>query len=211
MESLAQTHGTAPAAPTQRRKVAGWSLIASAIALVIVGEKPYFPTSFAPVLLIAALVLYLGMVPVARWLASATTARAEMSATTARVAQYIGIGGIVIAIATAILALPRWLPGLQAQILDTSSLGLIGLWLLLANVLAFRARLLNRVLAVLGALAGIGLLLGAAIMWGELAAGDMGGITSTLETIRMLGGYLGQAFYLIWALWLGIWLLVRRK
>ena len=202
MESLAQTHVAAPAAPTQRRKVAGWSLIASAIALVIVGEKPYFPTSFAPVLLIAALVLYLGMVPVARWLASATTAR---------VAQYIGIGGIVIAIATAILALPRWLPGLQAQILDTSSLGLIGLWLLLANVLAFRARLLNRVLAVLGALAGIGLLLGAAIMWGELAAGDMGGITSTLETIRMLGGYLGQAFYLIWALWLGIWLLVRRK
>ena len=211
MESLAQTQVAAQVARSQRRKLVGWSLIASAVALVIVGEKPYFPASLAPLLLIAALVLFLGMVPAAQWLASGTAARAESSATMARVAEYIGVGGVVIAIATAILALPHWLPGLQAQILDTSSFGVIGLWLLLANALAFRVRLLNRVLAVLGALAGVGLLLSAAIMWVVLAAGDMGGLTPTLETIRMLGGYLGQAFYLIWALWLGIWLLVRRK
>ena len=211
MESLTQSAQFVPGALRQRSRLVGWSLIASVVALVIVGEKPYFPASLAPLLLLAALVLFLGMVPVARWLASGTTARAERSATVARAAEYIGIGGVTIAIATAVLALPRWLPGLQAQILDTSSLGVIGIWLLIANTLAFRVRLLNRVLAILGALAGVGLLLSAVVMWVVLAAGDMGSLTPTLETIRMLGGYLGQAFYLIWALWLGIWLLVRRK
>jgi hypothetical protein len=34
---------------------------------------------------------------------------------------------------------------------------------------------------------------------------------SPLENIRMFGGYLGEAFYIIWALWLGIWLLVRKR
>jgi hypothetical protein len=212
MDSLAQTAGAKTATPLiERRRFVGWSTIVSGIALVIVGEKPYFPSSFGLFLLLASLALYLGMIPVALWLARSTAIRMEGSATSARVASFIGITGAVIASGTAMLALPHWLPVVTAQILDTSSLGIIGLWLLAANVLAFRARLINRVLAVLGVFAGVGLLLGAATMWGELIVGNVGSAVSTLETIRFLGGALGALFYLIWALWLGIWLLVRRK
>jgi hypothetical protein len=78
-------------------------------------------------------------------------------------------------------------------------------------VLALRAKLFNRVLAVLGVLAGLGWLLAAVVMWAELALGDLGSLTSTLENLRTLGGYLAELFYLIWALWLGIWLLVRKR
>ncbi|HEX9413093.1 MAG TPA: hypothetical protein VF916_06275, partial [Ktedonobacterales bacterium] len=73
------------------------------------------------------------------------------------------------------------------------------------------ARLFNRVLAVLGVLAGLSWLLAAVVMWAELTAGDLGSLTSTLEGVRTFGGYLAEALYLIWALWLGIWLLVRKR
>lgn len=211
MNSLAQTARSSVGALPQRSRFVGWSTIASGIALIIVGEKPYFPTSFMSFILIASLALYLGMIPVAMWLATNTVARAETGATAARAVELVGFAGVLVAIATAILALPRWLPALQAQILETSSLGVIGLWLLIANILAFRARLMNRILAVLGAVAGLGLFLSATIMWVELLTGNLGSLVSTLENLRMYGGYLGEALYLIWALWLGIWLLVRKK
>lgn len=211
MESLAQTTFAAPDTRAQRRRFVGWTTIASGVALIIVGEKPFFPASLSPFILIASVVLFLGMLPVASWLANGIRARAERSAVAARIAEWTGFVGVFGALATAILALPHWLPAVSAQVLETSSFGVIGAWLLLANMLAFRARLINRVLAILGAIAGLGFILGAAIMWVALIAGDLGSAVSTLEGIRMLGGYLGQGLYIIWALWLGIWLLVRRK
>ena len=33
---------------------------------------------------------------------------------------------------------------------------------------------------------------------------------SALETLRTLASYVASAFYLIWAVWLGIWLLLRK-
>lgn len=211
MDSLAQSAYPAATVRPARRRGVGWSAIASGVALLIVGEKPYFPDSFGLFILIASLALFLSMIPVAIWLASGVTERAEGSAGLARAAQIVGVAGILVAVVTAILALPQWLPAVPAQILETSSLGAIGLWLLVANGQAFGVRLINRVLAVFGAIAGLGLLLAAVVMWVELAFGNLGSLTSTLENLRMLGGYLGEAFYIIWALWLGIWLLVRRK
>lgn len=211
MDSLAQVAYPTATTRLARRRVVGWSAITSGVALFIVGEKPYFPASLSLFLLIASLALFLGMLPVAMWLAKGVADRAGGSAGLARIAQMIGFAGVLVAIATVILALPRWLPAVPAQILETSSLGIIGLWLLLANGQAFGVRLINRVLAVFGAIAGLSLLLAAVIMWVELAFGDLGSLTPTLENIRMLGGYIGEALYLIWALWLGIWLLVRRK
>ena len=71
--------------------------------------------------------------------------------------------GAGVAAATAIFAAPRWLPVVSAQVLDTSALGVIGLWLILANGLAFRTRLFNRILAALGFLTGLGWLLAAVV------------------------------------------------
>lgn len=211
MNSLAHTTPSATLAPPQRRRFVGWSAVASGLALLVVGEKPYFPAELSPLLLVATLALFLGMVPAVMWLAKSTAARVEGSATAARTAAFVGIAGMLIAVVAAILALPRWLPAVPAQILDTSSLGVIGLWLLAANALALRARLTNRVLAVLGALAGVGFFLSAATMWVELIAGNLGSAVTTLESVRLYGSYLGQALYLVWALWLGIWLLVRKR
>src|SRR5260370_34637028 len=221
MNTLARTTPSATTSVAQRSRFVGWSAIASGVALIIVGEKPYFPTSLSLLLLIATLVLYLGMIPIVRRTAAGLAARdishgasgAEGASGrgTAGVAALIGITGVLIAVATALFALPHWLPAVSAQILDTSSLGVIGVWLLAANVLALGARLFNPVLAALGVLAGLGWLLAAVIMWVELTAGDLGGLTSTLEGVRTIGGYLGEALYLIWALWLGIWLLVRKR
>src|SRR5258708_35951116 len=180
MNSLARTTPSATLAVAQRGRFAGWSAIASGVALVIVGEKPYFPASFSVLLLLAALVLYLGMIPVLRWIAAGlaardlgpgpTGARGANVPGAARVAEIIGITGVVIAVATAVFALPRWLPAVSAQILDTSSLGVIGLWLLAANVQVLGARLFNRVLAVLGVPAGLSWLLAALVTWPELPA-----------------------------------------
>ena len=221
MNSLAHTTPSATLAVVQHSRFVGWSAIASGVALVVVGEKPYFPASLTLLMLLAALVFYLGMLPIAMWIAAELAARdtghgaPEAEGTTEpgafRVAEIVGISGVVVAVATALFALPHWLPVVSAQILDTSALGVIGIWLLASNVLALGARLYNPVLAVLGILAGLGWLLAAVVMWVELAAGDLGGLTSTLEGGRMIGGYFAEALYLIWALWLGIWLLVRKR
>ncbi len=221
MNTLARTTPSAMPSVAQRSRFVGWSAIASGVALVIVGEKPYFPSSLSLLLLLATLVLYLGMIPIARLSAAGVAARdishgasgveGANGPGTARIVEIIGIAGVVVAVATAVFALPHWLPAVSAQILDTSSLGVIGIWLLASNVLALGARLFNRVLAVLGVLAGLGWLLAAVVMWVELTAGDLGSLTPTLEGVRTIGGYLAEALYLIWALWLGIWLLVRKR
>jgi len=205
MSSLAQP-SSATIASSKRNRLVGWSAITSGLAFVIVGLKPYFPSSLSLVLLIATLAFYLGMVPVARWIASGLVARdSGERARIIRAVEIVGVAGAVIAAATAILALPHWLPAVPAQILNTTALGVIGLWLAVTNALAFRARLYNRVLAVIGVVAGMIWLLIALIMWTELLTG-----VATLETFRALGGYIAAAFYLIWALWLGIWLLVHK-
>ena len=212
MNSLVHTTSSTTLSPPRRSRGVGWSSVATGVALIIVGEKPYFPASFSLLILLTTLVLYLGMIPVARWIANGAAARdLGDGARVARAAEVIGITGVLVAAATAALALPRWLPAVPAQVLDTSSLGVIGLWLLVANALALRLRLFNRALAVLGALSGLSWLLAAVIMWAELAAGNLGTLIPTLEAIRMIGGYLAELFYLLWVLWLGIWLLVRKR
>jgi hypothetical protein len=182
------------------------------VAHIIVGEKPYFPPSLSLFLLVSTLAFYLGMIPIARWMARGLAAAdSGDQSPIVRATEIAGVAGAVVAAATAILALPHWLPAVPAQILDTSSLGVIGLWLIVSTALAFRTRLYNRVLAVVGALAGVSWLLAAVIMWVELMAGDLGSLVPTLETLRTLAGYVGSAFYLIWAVWLGIWLLIRKR
>jgi hypothetical protein len=211
MTSLAQTPSATISQPRRNRLVV-CSAIASGLALIIVGEKPYFPPSWSLVLLLATLALYLGMIPIARWIATGLTARAggdEVRGT--RAAEIIGVTGAGVAAVTALLALPHWLPTVPAQTLDTSSLGVIGLWLLVANGLALRVHLFNRALALLGLLAGLGWLLAAFIMWADLIIGNAGSLVSALESVRTYGGYVGSALYLIWALWLGIWLLTRKR
>jgi len=143
MSSLAQP-SSATIASSNRNRLVGWSAIASGLAFVIVGQKPYFPSSLSLVLLIATLAFYLGMVPVARWIASGLVARdSGERARIIRAVEIACVAGAVIAATTAILALPHWLPAVPAQILNTSALGVIGLWLGAADVLAFRARLYN--------------------------------------------------------------------
>jgi len=211
MNSVAQTSTTSIAQP-RRNRLAGWSAIASGLALLIAGEKPYFPSSLSLVLLVSALAFYLGMIPVARWIARGLAERENGDRVRViRAAEIAGVAGAAIAALTAILALPHWLSAVPAQILDTSALGVIGLWLVVASVLAFRIRLYNRGLAIIGALAGVSWLLAAVIMWIELIAGTLGSLVSAIETVRLLGGYLGSAFYLIWAVWLGIWFLIRKR
>jgi hypothetical protein len=211
MNSLAQPSSATLAKP-QRNWIVGWSALASGVALLIVAQKPYFPPSLSLFLLVSTLAFYLGMIPIARWMARglAERDRGEPSRII-RATEIAGVAGAAVAAATAILALAHWLPAVPAQILDTSSLGAIGLWLIVANALALRARLTNRVLAVVGALAGVSWLLATVIMWVELIGGDLGGIVPTLETFRTLAGYVASAFYLIWAVWLGIWLLLRKR
>jgi hypothetical protein len=182
------------------------------VGLIIAGEAPYLPSSLALLILIANLALFLGMIPVAVWLYNGFVARAaDTGAGSARTAEIAGIVGALVAASTAILALPHWLPAVPAAIISATATGVIGIWLLVVNAQAFSTRLINRVLAALGVLAGVGWLLGAVVMWIELSIGSLGSLTSTLEGMRTLGGYLGEAFYLIWALWLGIWLLVRKR
>jgi hypothetical protein len=182
------------------------------VALIVAAEAPYVSTSLAPAILAASLVLFLGMIPIAVWLHSSIIARSSGTGVAlSRVAELVGLCGMSVAAAVAILTLPRWMPAVQAQILTTSALGLIGIWLLTANALALSVRLLLRVLGVLGAFAGLTLLLSAVVMWIELGVGNLGGLVSIFESLRTLGGYLGEAFYIIWALWLGIWLLVRKR
>jgi len=211
MNSLAQPSSATLAQPRRDRFV-GWSAIASGVALLIVGEKPYFPPSLSLFLLVSTLAFYLGMIPIARWLARGLAQRdSGEQSRIIRATEIAGVAGATVAAATALVALPHWLPAVPAQILDTSALGVIGLWLIVANALALYLRLYNRVLAVLGALAGVGWLLAAVIMWFELIAGNLGSLVPTLETFRTLAGFVASAFYLIWAVWLGIWLLLRKR
>jgi len=211
MNSLAQPSSATLAKP-QRNWIVGWSALASGVALLIVAQKPYFPPSLSLFLLVSTLAFYLGMIPIARWMARglAERDRGEPSRII-RATEIAGVAGAAVAAATAILALPHWLAAVPAQVLDTSALGVIGLWLIVTNALALHVRLYNRVLAVVGALAGVGWLLAALIMWVELLAGNLGDLVSALETFRVLGGYIASAFYLIWAMWLGIWLLLRKR
>jgi hypothetical protein len=211
MNSVAQTSSASIAQPRWNR-LAGWSAIVSGLALLIAGEKSYLPPSLSLVLLASALAFYLGMIPIARWIARGLAERENGDRVRViRAAEIAGVAGAAMAALTAILALPHWLPAVPAQILDTSALGAIGLWLVVSSVLAFRAWLYNRPLAIIGALAGVSWLLAAVIMWIELIAGNLGSLVSAIETVRLLGGYLGAAFYLIWAVWLGVWLLIRKR
>jgi hypothetical protein len=190
----------------------GWLTIASGLALIIAGEAPYVPSSLDWLVLITTLMVFLGMIPVANWLANGQRGHdGGTGSGVARAVSIVGIAGVVAVSAAAVGATLGLLSAVPATILDTSARGVVGLWLLVANGLALRARRFNRVLALLGALAGVGWLVGALSMWVELTAGNPGGLLATLETTRQTGGALAEAGYLIWALWLGIRLLLRRK
>lgn len=210
MNGLVQRPSIALFQPGLARPI-GWSAVASGLALIIVGEKPYFPPSWSLILLLCALALYLGMLPIVWWMAQSLAARAGRErGRVDHIAEIAGLVGASGAAVVALLALLRWLSPATAQILDTSALGLIGLWLCAANTLAFRIRLINRVLAVFGVVAGMSWLCAAFIMWAELITGAQGSLVPTLENLRILAGYVGSALYLIWAVWLGIWLQIRK-
>src|SRR5690348_1332721 len=136
MDSLAQTARPATAAHSQRRRGVGWSAIASGVALAIAGEAAYFPSSLGLALLGATLVAFLGMIPIAMWMHRGVVERdADSGAALSRVAEIVGVVGMAVSAAIAILVLPHWLPAVPAQLLTTSALGVIGLWLLTANAL----------------------------------------------------------------------------
>src|SRR5262249_50690346 len=100
MNSLAQT-SSAPLAQPQRNRFVGWSAIVSGVALLIVGEKPYFPPSLSLVLLVSTLAFYLGMIPIARWMARGLAQRD--SGDRARVisaTEVAGVAGAAVAAAT---------------------------------------------------------------------------------------------------------------
>ncbi|HEV2238489.1 MAG TPA: hypothetical protein VGR57_17660 [Ktedonobacterales bacterium] len=191
----------------------GWVLIASGLALIIAGEAPFVPASLDWLVLFTTLLVFLGMIPVARWLADGQPAHDGGTALgAARGMAGVGIAGMGAVSAAAVVATLGLLPVVPAAILDTSARGVVGLWLLVANAQALGARRFNRALAVVGALAGLSWLLAALAMWLELAIGAPGSLLTTLETIRHAGGdFFAELGYLLWALWLGIWLLLRRK
>src|SRR5262249_45469771 len=123
MNSLAQPSSATLAQPRRDRFV-GWSAIVSGVALIIVGEEPYFPPSLSLFLLVCPRAFYLGMIPIARWMARGLAERD--SGDRARVisaTEIAGVAGAAVAAATALLALPHGLPAVSAQILDTSALG----------------------------------------------------------------------------------------
>jgi hypothetical protein len=206
MDSLAQVTQMPSGMPAQRTRLIGWLTIATLLGVIVAGEAPYFPTSLSLIVVVGILIMLLGMIPVAIWLGDR---EAVDGTAVARAAEWIGIAGMIGGVLGGVLLLEHWMSASVAQIIQTTSLGAVGLWLILANVLAFRGRLFNRVLAVFGVLAGLGWLTPALIMWIELVVGDLGGLTPTLEAIRA-NAQLLEIMYLIWAIWLGIWL-VRRQ
>lgn len=209
MNSLAQSTSTTGQPIPRSGRIAGGSAILSGIALVLLSEQMYLPSSFDLLFFLFTLVFLLGLIPAIRWMGQWLAAHDTGNGS--RVAEFVGLAGVAVAIATAAVALPHWLSPVPAQILTTSALGVIGLWLVLANGASFRTRLINRALAVFGVLGGLAWPVAAIVMWIELASGDLGGLTQALEGIRSIGGYVALAVYLIWTLWLGIWLLVRKR
>jgi len=209
MNSLTQTtSATGRATPLSGRVVGGLAIL-SGIALILLSQQMYLPSSFDLLLFLFTLVFLLGLIPAVQWMAHGLAARDRGNGS--RVAEFVGLAGVAVAVTTAAVALPQWLSPVPAQILSTSALGAIGLWLVLANAASFRTRLINRALAVFGIISGLAWLIAAIVMWVELVSGDLGGLTQALEGIRSLGSYVALAMYLIWALWLGIWLLVRKR
>ncbi|HET8906032.1 MAG TPA: DUF4386 family protein [Ktedonobacterales bacterium] len=206
MDTLAQVTRPSSGTPVQRTRLIGWLTFATFLGVFIAGEAPYFPSSLSLIVLAGILLMLFGMIPVAVWLGDR---EAAAGAGIARAAEWIGIAGMLGGVAGGTLLLEHWMSGNVAQIIQTTSLGAVGVWLVVANALAFRGRLINRVLAVLGIAAGVGWLVPALIMWVEVSVGDPGGATPTLEAIRVSAEFF-EIFYLIWAIWLGIWL-IRRK
>lgn len=211
MKTVSAAHSSVALAPSAHASYAGWSALASggsAIATIAaLALAPLLDEGVANALMLAlALVLFVGMIPVAVWLVRGAPVRLAGVAVAAGV---VGIAGVLGSVAKALLVMPHALPMVPAQILETSALGAIGLWLLVADPLALRSRSLSRALAILGIVAGLGWLLPAMIMWLDLTLGDLGGLTPVLEAIRTFGGMLAELLYTIWALWLGV-RLVRR-
>ncbi len=210
MNTVSAAHSSVALKPSARAWYAGWSALASggfAIATIVaLALAPLLDEGVGDALMLAlALVLFLGMIPVAVWLSRSAASAPGV----ARAAALVGIAGVLGSVAKALLVMLHALPMVSAQILETSALGAIGLWLLVADPLALRSRSLSRALAILGVVAGLGWFLPAAIMWLDLTLGDLGGLTPALEAIRMIGGILAELVYIIWALWLGV-RLVRR-
>jgi hypothetical protein len=211
VKTVSAAHSSVALTPTAGSRYAGWSALASggstiaAIVALVVG--PLLDDRAASALiLILALVLFLGMIPIAMWLARSAAANQAGVAVAVGV---IGVAGVLGSIAKALLVMPNAIPAVPAQILETSALGAIGLWLIVADPLALRSRSLGSALAILGIVAGLGWFLPAAIMWLDLTLGDLGSLTPVLEAIRTIGGMLAELLYTIWALWLGV-RLVRR-
>src|SRR5690242_14411547 len=99
MNSLAQPSSTTLAKP-QRNWIVGWSAIASGVALIIVGEKPYFPPSLSLFLLVSTLAFSLGMIPIARWMARRLAERdSGEPSRIIRATEIVGVAGAAVAAA----------------------------------------------------------------------------------------------------------------
>jgi hypothetical protein len=210
MKTVSAAHSSVALAPTAPTWYAGWSALASggsAIAMIVaLMLGPLLDESVANALvLVLALVLFLSMIPIAVWLSRVAASAPGV----ARAAALVGVAGVLGSVAKALLVMPHALPMVSAQILETSAFGAIGLWLIVACLIAPLNSSLGRALAILGVVAGLGWLLPAVIMWAELALGALGDLTPVLEAIRTIGGILAELLYTIWALWLGV-RLVRR-
>jgi hypothetical protein len=209
MNSLVQSTTSATRLQPQRGRYAGWSALASGgstiATIVALALAPLLGSVANALMLALALVLFLGMIPIAVWLSRSAASAPGV----ARAAGVVGIAGVLGSVAKTLLVVPHALPAAPAYELETSALGAIGLWLLVADPLALRSHSLSRALAILGIVAGLGWFLPAVIMWLELALGDIGGLTPVLEAIRENGSILAALLYTIWALWLGV-RLVRR-
>jgi len=210
MKTVSAAHSSVALAPTAPTWYAGWSALASggsAIAMIVaLALGPLLDESVANALMVVlALVLFLGMIPIAVWLSRVAASAPGV----ARAAALVGIAGVLGSVAKAFLVMPHALPMVSAQILETSAFGAIGLWLIVACLIAPLNSSLGRALAILGVVAGLGWLLPAVIMWAELALGALGDLTPVLEAIRTIAGILAELLYTIWALWLGVRLMRR--
>jgi hypothetical protein len=194
---------------TPSLRFAGWSAIACGVATVVALvlaftlNPPLSPVG-AALALTPQLVFYLAMIPIALWLWGATRASAPTLAGIAITGAIVGVAATVL-----VTALPNALFAVTEQIIATTALGAVGVWLILAGVLGRSRDALGRALAAMGMIIGLGWLLPALIMYLDLAVGAVGGLTVVLEGIRGYGGDLSQLLYTIWAIWLGIRLLRR--
>ena len=99
MNSLAQSTSTTGQPIPRSGRIAGGSAILSGIALVLLSEQMYLPSSFDLLFFLFTLVFLLGLIPAIRWMGQWLAAHDTGNGS--RVAEFVGLAGVAVAIATA--------------------------------------------------------------------------------------------------------------